>query len=131
MKIESASITVVTAQLAEARRFYQQHFAARPLFDCGWYVVLRLSNGQELCLMEPQEGMVPFNGGIFLNIRVEDADALHKSLTAAGLAVAIPLDDHPWGDRGFGVVDPAGVMVYCHHTIAPAAEFEPFFLPQD
>jgi hypothetical protein len=55
MKIESASITVVTAQLANARRFYQQHFAARPLFDCGWYVVLRSNNRPELCLMEPQK----------------------------------------------------------------------------
>ncbi len=28
MKIESASLTVVTAKVAEARRFYEQHFAA-------------------------------------------------------------------------------------------------------
>ena len=130
MTIESVSITVVTPHLAEARRFYEQHFGASPLFDCGWYVVLRLGNGQELCFMEPQSGMTPYAGGIFLNIRVEHADRLHSTLTAAGLPVAIPLADHPWGDRGFGVLDPAGVMVYCHHSIPPAAEFEPFFLPQ-
>lgn len=131
MTINAVSTTIITPQLDASRRFYQQHFAARPLFDCGWYVVLRLGTGHELCLMAPQDGMTPYSGGIFLNLRVENADALHQQLTDAGVTVAIPLDDHPWGDRGFGVADPAGVMVYCHHPIPPSAEFAPYFLPQD
>ena len=57
MKIQSASMTIVTSKLPETRHFYETHFDARPLFDCGWYVVLRLGasgSGPEVCLMEPK-----------------------------------------------------------------------------
>jgi uncharacterized glyoxalase superfamily protein PhnB len=75
--------------------------------------------------------MQSFTGGAYLNLRVEDADTLHSQLTRAGLTPAVPLEDHPWGDRGFGVLDPSGVMVYCYHPIAPSAEFEQYFAKED
>lgn len=124
--IESASVTIVTRKLSETRRFYEENFDARPVFDCGWYVVLRLNESPskpELCLMEPKEGMQPFAGGVFLNFQVADADRMHTRLTGGGVQTSIPLEDHPWGDRGFGVLDPSGAMVYCYHPIAPAPEF--------
>jgi len=131
MSIRSASITIVTSTLPETRRFYETHFRARPVFDCGWYVVLRLDSsgsGAEICLMEPQGGAAPFAGGAFLNLLVDDADKVHAELTEGGLSATVPLEDHPWGDRGFGVIDPSGVVVYCYHPITPAPEFEQFFL---
>jgi catechol 2,3-dioxygenase-like lactoylglutathione lyase family enzyme len=126
MIIQSASVTIVTRQLSETRRFYETNFDARAVFDCGWYVVLRLGEsgpGPEVCLMEPKEGMRPFAGGAFLNLKVINADQVHARLTGAGASSAIPLEDHPWGDRGFGVLDPSGTMVYCYHPIAPDPEF--------
>ncbi|MBS97539.1 MAG: glyoxalase [Oceanospirillaceae bacterium] len=134
MSIESASITIVTQNLPDTRKFYESHFNARPVFNCGWYVVLKLTTSYqapEICLMSPQEGMQSFTGGAYLNLRVEDADTLHSQLARAGLTPAIPLEDHPWGDRGFGVLDPSGVMVYCYHPIAPSAEFEQYFVKED
>ena len=47
-------------------------------------------------------------------------------MSAAGETVVIPLADIPWGDRGFGVLDPAGVIVYCHKEIPPSDEFRQF-----
>jgi uncharacterized glyoxalase superfamily protein PhnB len=29
--------------------------------------------------------------------------AEHNRRTAAGLQAVMPLDDHPWGDRGFAI----------------------------
>ncbi len=133
MNILSASTTLVTPKLTETRAFYEQHFGARPSFDCGWYVVLRLSvatSGPELCLMEPQNGMSRFAGGVFLNLLVDDADKFHAKLKEEGVPVATPLEDHPWGDRGFGVLDPSGAMVYCYHPIAPAPEFAKFIVEE-
>lgn len=130
MQIRSASVTVVTDRLAETRRFHETHFDAWAAFDCGWYVVLRLGRqdgAPELCLMEPRDGQPAYAGGLVLNLVVDDVDAAHAAMQAAGLAAAIPLADHPWGDRGFGVVDPAGVMVYCHVPVEPSAEFRPYF----
>lgn len=122
-QVSGASLTIITSALDEVRAFHERHFAAQATFDCGWYVVLRLGGGAELCLMAPQPGMTPFAGGACLNLVVDDVDGLHAALTAAGVAVVVPLEDHPWGDRGFGVVDPAGLMVYPHRAIPPAPEF--------
>ncbi|SDB41290.1 Glyoxalase-like domain-containing protein [Desulfonatronum thiosulfatophilum] len=135
MTINSASVTFVTPKLEETRRFYELHFGARPVFDCGWYVVLRLAesgSGAEVCLMEPREGTAPFSGGAVLNLHVSDADGMYDRLVnKAGLTVLIPLEDHPWGDRGFGLQDPSGVTVYCYHPIAPAREFRKYFIEDD
>ena len=134
MNILTASVTFTTSRLSEARRFYEQHFDAKAIFDCGWYVVLRLEGadaGPEVCLMEPRDGASEFAGGVTLNLRVKDADVAHTRLTGEGLEVLIPLEDHPWGDRGFGVLDPCGVVVYCYHDIEPAAEFKQYFIQSD
>lgn len=131
MNIQSASVTLVTSRLKDVCDFYKKHFSARASFDCGWYVVLRLSDrtdGPELCLMEPRHGMGEFAGGATLNLRVADADSLHGRLIGAGLKPTIPLEDHPWGDRGFGIVDPCGLAVYCYHPIEPTPEYKQYIL---
>lgn len=131
MTIRSASLTIVTGALSQTRAFYEAHFDAEPVFDCGWYVVLRLDRscaGLELCLMAPRNDMAAFAGGTFFNLLVDNADEIHARLVDAGLLMVIPLEDHPWGDRGFGVVDPSGLVVYCYHPIDPAPEFEQYFV---
>ena len=131
MKIRSASMTIVTSKLPETRQFYEAHFGAHPVFDCGWYIVLRLGSsdsGPEICLMEPKNGIEPFSGGTVLNFLVDDADNAHSRLTEAGLSMVKPLEDHPWGDRGFGVVDPSGVVVYCYHPITPTPDFQKYII---
>ena len=134
MDIRTASATFTTSHLLETRRFYEKHFDAKAIFDCGWYVVLRLSGadaGPEVSLMEPRDDAPEFKGGVTLNLHVADADAVHARLTGEGLKPLIPLEDHPWGDRGFGVVDPSGVIVYCYHDIEPSAEFKSAFIESD
>lgn len=123
----SLSPTITTHRLQETRAFYERHFGARAVFDCGWYVQLKLSGGVEICLMAPQEDAQTYQGGLTLNLRVDDVDAAHAVPRRADIPIVIPLEDHPWGDRGFGVVDPSGVVVYCFKPIAPSAEFAPSF----
>lgn len=130
MEVRAASVTLTTSRLPEVRSFYEHHFGAEAVFDCGWYVVLRLGSvdgAPELCLMEPQSGAGEFAGGITINLRVADADTVHTRLTEHGVELLIPLEDHPWGDRGFGVCDPCGATVYCYHPIEPAPEFKQYF----
>ena len=131
MTIKAASITLITPSLKETRKFYEELFQASAIFDCGWYVVLRLSNednGPELCLMQPQNDATTFSGGITINLKFDNVDHIHTSITQAGLVPVIPLEDHPWGDRGFGITDPAGATVYCYHPIEPSTEFERYFI---
>ena len=60
------------------------------------------------------------SGGPFIVIEVEDVDALHDRIAADGVPVHYPLEDKPWGHRGFSVLDPNGVEIAFFSAIAPA-----------
>ena len=61
------------------------------------------------------------------NFTVDDVDREYKKLTGAGLVPAMPLEDHPWGDRGFAIQDPNGVMLYIFSLREPSAEFKQYY----
>jgi len=52
--------------------------------------------------------------GLMCNFSVDDVDAEHERLTMAGLTTIMPLEDHPWGDRGFAILDPNGITLYIY-----------------
>lgn len=56
----------------------------------------------------------------FVTFQVADAAAEHERVVAAGLECDLPLTEEPWGQRRFGVVDPAGVWVDVVEQIEPA-----------
>ena len=127
LSLSCLSPTITTRRLQETRAFYERHFGAEAVFDCGWYVQLKLSGGAEICLMAPQADAPTYQGGVTLNLRVDYVDTAHAVLRRADVPIVMPLEDHPWGDRGFGVADPSGVVVYCFIPIAPSEEFASFF----
>lgn len=90
------------------RDFYQKYLGAEIIFDCGWYLNLRIGTaGPTVQFMEPQGEMPVYGGtGVVLNFMVDDVDAECQRLKDAGLTATMPLGDHPWGDRGFSVLDP-------------------------
>ena len=64
----------------------------------------------------------PFRGdGSFLTFQVEDAEAEYQRLVEAGLTCDLELTDEPWGQRRFGVVDPAGMWLDVVEQIEPDA----------
>jgi uncharacterized glyoxalase superfamily protein PhnB len=46
-----------------------------------------------------------------LTIEVEDVDAVHAKVIAAGAQILYPLTTEPWGVRRFFVTDPDGVII--------------------
>lgn len=129
MLTNELSTCFCTNDVAECREFYESHFAAKSIFDCGWYVNLRINgDGPTIQFMEPRDGMPAHAGvGVMLNFKVDDVDAEHERLTKSGLAAVMPLEDHPWGDRGFSVVDPIGNAVYIYSDREPSSEFKRFY----
>lgn len=129
MHTEEISTCFCTPDIERCRDFYIRHFAAKVTFDCGWYVNLSLGgDGPTVHFMKPQGDMPTYAGqGVTLNFRVEDVDAEHARLNAEGLTVVMPLADHPWGDRGFAVLDPLGTILYLYTETEPAEEFKAFF----
>jgi uncharacterized glyoxalase superfamily protein PhnB len=114
MKTNELSTCFITNEVDACREFYQHHFSAKAIFDTGWYVNLRIAeDGPSIQFMQPQDEMPTFGGsGIMLNFNVNNVDKEYERLTKAGLKTAMPLEDHPWGDRAFSIIDPIGNSVY-------------------
>ncbi|MDP3090501.1 MAG: VOC family protein [Nitrospira sp.] len=128
MFANSISACITTVKVQESRDFYVKHFGAKVTFDCGWYVNLQFGReSSTLQFMAPQPGQPLCNpAGLTYNFSVADVDAECNLLTSAGLQPVMPLDDHPWGDRGFAIQDPNGVMLYIYSEREPNAEFKQF-----
>lgn len=126
--VRDACLTLVLDDLRDVRAFYEHHFNARAVFDHAGYVLLQLGGPQapQLALMVPEPGRLKprFGGaGVILNLRVDHVDALHARLSRAALPMGLPLEDHPWGDRGFSTFDPSGLELYCYTPRATEAPF--------
>ncbi len=129
MKTNELSTCFCTNDVDACREFYKQYFLAETIFDCGWYVNLRIDgDGPTIQFMQPQENMPTFGGvGVMLNFKVDDVDIEHTRLTDAGLQIAMPLENHPWGDRGFSVIDPIGNTVYIYSDREPSDDFIQYY----
>lgn len=127
------SSTIIVEDLAPARSFYTTHLDGRLIFDCGWYIGLEFGKGgPTLHFMQPQSPAHQlYQGGLTYNLKLENAargQEAHDRLAEAGLPMIMPLEDHPWGDRGFCTLDPYGVALYVYVDIEPSAEFKQFYL---
>jgi uncharacterized glyoxalase superfamily protein PhnB len=130
MNAITLSPAFTTNQVAETRDFYVKHFGAQVTFDCGWYINLEFGDkANTLQFMAPQqpEHQLSSGAGIIYNFAVADVDAEYTRLTEAGLKVIVPLEDHPWGDRGFAVPDPNGISLYIYSEREPSEEFKQYF----
>lgn len=131
MKVTSYYPVVMTREVAATAAFYQQHFGFVPLFTSDWYVHLQregepavnlaVLDGRHETVPEPARGQVA--GGLLLNFEVDDVDAVHARLAAAGLPVLLPLRDEAFGQRHFITRDPNGVLIDVIKPIPPSAEF--------
>lgn len=134
MKVTSYYPVIMTNDVAGTASFYQAHFGFAPLFTSDWYVHLQLAeragqpsvnlavlDGRHETIPAPARGQVA--GGLLLNFEVDDPDAVHDRLAAAGLPILLPLRDEDFGQRHFITSDPNGVLIDIVKPIAPSAEF--------
>ena len=129
MKANSLSSAFTTNKVEESRDFYVKYFDAKVTFDCGWYVNLEFGNKTStLQFMSPQqpEHQLSSGAGLMYNFAVENVDQEYEKLTNAGLAVIVPLEDHPWGDRGFAIQDPNGISLYIYSERELSDEFKQY-----
>jgi uncharacterized glyoxalase superfamily protein PhnB len=130
MKATAITAAFTTDKVVETRDFYVKYFNAHVTFDCGWYVNLAFGSKQAaLQFMSPQEAhhQLSSGAGLLYNFAVEDVDQEYQRLTEAGLSVVVPLEDHAWGDRGFGIQDPNGITLYIYSEREPGEEFKPYY----
>jgi catechol 2,3-dioxygenase-like lactoylglutathione lyase family enzyme len=127
MELEAAYPVVVTDRLAECRDFYTGRLGFEVVFEATWFVYLRASGDSPygIAFMAPDHpsrppGPEPFAGeGLLLTLQVADAAAEFERLRQDGVRVDHHLSDEPWGQRRFGLYDPAGTWVDVVEQIEP------------
>lgn len=129
MKLQTFYPIVVTPKLAECRDFYRRWFAFEVVFEASWFVLLVSSEGvsANLAFMHPDHPSSPpgpetFDGkGMCLEFEVSDAKAEHERFVKDGAVIGHALREEPFGQRRFGLFDPAGVWIDVVEQIEPAA----------
>ena len=138
MRLVTGYPIFITNKLTECRSFYER-LGFSVVFEASWF--LFLSSGGDapfsLAFMSPEHPSSPpdpraFAGdGSFLTLQVEDASASHDELKKKGFKIEYPLRDEPWGQRRFGIVDPAGIWVDVVEQTEPAPRFwDPYMTGQ-
>lgn len=131
MQIKDLYSIIVTDKLAECRDFYVRWLGFKVVFEASWFVYLAATGDHPIgiAFMAPDHPSRPpgpdtFNGrGMFLTIQIADASSEFDRLTHAGLSIAYPLHDEPWGQRRFALYDPAGTWIDVIEQIEPAPGF--------
>jgi catechol 2,3-dioxygenase-like lactoylglutathione lyase family enzyme len=131
MQMQDAYPIIVTDKLVQCRDFYTHWLGFTVLFEAPWFVYLASAGERSygLAFMAANHPSQPpgpetFTGhGMFLTLQVADAAAEFARLGGGGLKFAYPLRDEPWGQRRFGLVDPAGLWVDVVQHIEPAPGF--------
>ena len=135
MKVTSFYPVIMTADVAASAAFYQSHLGFSQLFTSDWYVHLQLEGDPSvnLAIVDGQHDTIPKAGrgrvsGLLLNFEVEDPDAVHERLKAAGLPILVSLRDEAFGQRHFITSDPNGVLIDIIKPIPPSGEFAAQYL---
>ncbi|AGW88557.1 MULTISPECIES: VOC family protein [Cupriavidus] len=131
MKVTSYYPVIMTGDVAGTAAFYQRHFGFVALFTSDWYVHLQLADDPavNLAVLDGSHETIPALArgqcakGLLLNFEVEDPDAIHDRLRAAGLPILLPLRDEAFGQRHFITADPNGVLIDIIKPIPPSGEF--------
>lgn len=83
--------------------------------DEGPGVIFKAGDGQTVEFFGPPWGARSDKrpaAGVELAFEVADVQQWHDDLVAKGLPIARGMVDNPWGDRSFGIDDPAGTRIW-------------------
>ncbi|MEM7200556.1 MAG: VOC family protein [Planctomycetota bacterium] len=114
-----------TARLEDTKAFYREHLGMRLAVELPGYAELqRGEGGPLLAFMAPEVGKFePASGkGLIYCFQVDDADAEHARLAAAGVEILEGPGEKPWGERAFLAVDPNGITLYFGHRLPAKVE---------
>lgn len=128
--ITSIFPVICADDVAATRDFYAGRLDFKVIFDSGWYVQLeaRTGNRPQLGIVEREHESVPERfrvrpAGVLVSIEVDDVDAVHQTISAAGHEIALSLRSEDFGQRHFMTVDPSGTLVDVITPIPPSPEF--------
>lgn len=130
INIISVSCGFTTDKVQETKEFYEKYFGATTIFESDGYVNLKLGNTStilEFTAPQSPEDKPSDSTGLGFNFRVDDVDLAYNKITSEKLNTVMPIEDHPWGERGFGIKDPNGLTIYIYSvTGEPTEEYKKY-----
>ena len=117
MNINQVSFGFTTDKVQETKEFYEKYLGATTIFEKDGYVNLKLgdiSTILEIVAPQSPEDKPSDSTGLGFNFNVDDVDLAYDEITSEKLEIVMPLTDHPWGERGFGIKDPNGLTIYIY-----------------
>lgn len=109
MSIRRAVPDLRTDDMEASTEFYQR-LGFRLSMDMGWVrTLVSPTNPTAQILLCGEDATAAVTAD--LSVEVEDVDAVHEAMRAAGAEIVHPLADEPWGVRRFFVRDPSGRVV--------------------
>lgn len=110
MTVRRIVANIAAAEPARGAVFYGEILGLKTLMNMGWIV----THGSDS--RAPVQISLASQGGSGtdvpdLSIEVDDVDAVHAAMKAAGFAIPYGPVDEPWGVRRFYVRDPFGKLV--------------------
>lgn len=128
---------IVTGHLGPCRDFYRRWFELEVLFEASWFLLLGSEENGRACVafMHPTHPSAPpgpeaFSGaGMCLEFQVADAASAYTRFREGGAPIKLDLRDEPFGQRRFGLFDPAGVWIDVVEQIEPTPGWWNRYLP--
>jgi uncharacterized glyoxalase superfamily protein PhnB len=118
MKINATAISLNVADVAASARFAETYFGFTEAMSADGFVSMRhpdagvnivfLATG--LPTFKPSRIAGPAGQGLLIAFVVDDLDAEHERIAAAGAEVVTPPETEPWGERYSQYVDPNGII---------------------
>ncbi len=110
---------IITEKLEATKEFYTEVLDFGVSFENEFYLLLHTPNesAQISFLLPNHPSQKPifqpaFKGeGVYLTIEVEDVDVVYGKLREKGIQMEIEIQDEPWGDRHFAILDPNGIGI--------------------
>lgn len=118
MKIFSSAISLTVADVPASSKYLQAHFGFEENWSADGFAYMRhesagmdivfLRLGMEVLSESMHDQKV---AGVIVAFVVEDVEAEEERLRGEGVAITLPLQEDPWGERLFQVTDPNGVTL--------------------
>lgn len=109
LQVHTTNTILYCRHWAETVAFYRDGLELPILVENEWFVEFSLGKTARLSIADERRATIQSSAGagITLTFEVEDVEAVHAALTAAGLTPGA-LRDHAWGARVFYLRDPEG-----------------------
>jgi uncharacterized glyoxalase superfamily protein PhnB len=118
MHINATALSLNVPDVAASADFARTHFGFTEAMSADGFVSLAhpsagvnlvfLATG--LATFKPRHIAGPAGQGLLIAFVVDDLDAEHERLVAAGAAVVTPPETEPWGERYSQYADPNGIV---------------------